>query len=109
MYMPLFYHFFFQTQHTLTLVSGSTEDGIFRCTVQRDIDLSTNQIFGLRNEWYFMFALGNVSKGNIFDFIQLSLSLQHGVQAHIDHFVLLAVGRFSRSAYYTFPCHLFFL
>lgn len=66
MYMPLFYHFIFQTQHTLTLVSGSTEDGIFRSTVQRDIDLSTNQIFGLRNEWYFMFALGNVSKGNMF-------------------------------------------
>jgi len=106
--MPLFYHFFFQTQHTLTLVSSSTDDSVFRCTVQRDIDLSTNQIFGLRNEWYFMFALGNVSKGNMFVFIQLSLSLQHGVQTHIDHFVLLAVDRFSRTAYYTFPRRHFF-
>jgi hypothetical protein len=46
------------------IVSGSTDDSVFHCTVQRDIDLSTNQIFGLRNEWYFMFALGNVNKGN---------------------------------------------
>jgi hypothetical protein len=67
--MPFFYHFFFQTQHTLMLVSGSTDDSVFRCTVQRDIDLSTNQIFGLRNEWYFMFALGNVNKGNMFVFL----------------------------------------
>ena len=52
-----------QTQHTLTFVNGSTNDNIFRCTVKRDIDISTDKIFSLKSKWYLLFANGNVNQG----------------------------------------------
>jgi hypothetical protein len=52
-----------QTQHTLTFVNGSTNDNIFRCTVKRDIDVSTDKIFSLKSKWYLLFANGNVNQG----------------------------------------------
>ncbi|XP_076076307.1 uncharacterized protein LOC143047196 isoform X3 [Mytilus galloprovincialis] len=50
-------------QHSPALINGSTDGNIFGCTIQRDINLSTDKIFSLRNEWFLLFAQGNVTKG----------------------------------------------
>ena len=52
-----------QIKSSLNFLNGSVEGNIFRCRMKRDIASTDEKIFDLRDNWYLLFAHGNLSRG----------------------------------------------